>query len=134
MTLEWITTKDFNGLKRYNKMGLVKTSYAKEFIKLIIWKTFYIGYVLILPIIFLDNFSWFEILFGFLSMHFISGLQRSPMRSHIPPLTGAYQPGSPWQLPSGSMLPCRPHRGTEQSSPFHARWQRHFRVTLSQYP
>ncbi len=75
MTLEWTTTTDFNGLKRYNDMGFVKTGYAKELIKLIIWKVFYLGYVLALPIIFLEgHFSWIQILIGFLSMHFIAGL------------------------------------------------------------
>lgn len=74
MTLEWTTTKDFRGLKRYNEMGFVKTSYAKEFVKLLIWKIVYIAYVLVLPYIFLDNFSFLEVMGGFLLMHFTAGL------------------------------------------------------------
>lgn len=74
MTIQWLTTKDFRGLKRYNDMGFVKTGYKKEFIKLVFWKIIYLGYVLALPMIFVDNFSFIEIIVGFLSMHFIAGL------------------------------------------------------------
>ncbi len=74
MTIQWITTKDFKGLKRYNEMGLVKGGYKKEFFKILIWKLIYIGYTLILPILILDDFSWLEVIIGFLSMHFIAGL------------------------------------------------------------
>ena len=74
MTIEWTTTKDFRGLKRYNDMGFVKNGYTKEFLKLVAWKIIYLGYALALPIIYIENFSWIEILIGFLSMHFIAGL------------------------------------------------------------
>lgn len=74
MTLEWTTTKDFRGLKRYDEMGFVTTGYKREFIRLLIWKIVYLGYMIVLPLLLWDNFAWWEILIGFLSMHFIAGL------------------------------------------------------------
>lgn len=76
MTLSWITTKDFEQLHRYKKLGLTKTEnpkYYKLLIELISVKLFYYFYMLVLPLIFLP-LEWYWILTFFLIMHFIGGL------------------------------------------------------------
>lgn len=76
MTLMWATTKDFNQLSRYNKMGLLKThntTYRKEFLRLMMYKIFYWTFTIIIPIIFV-NLVWWKVLLGFAIMHFTCGL------------------------------------------------------------
>jgi linoleoyl-CoA desaturase len=76
MTIMWATTKDFNQLSRYNKMGLLatkQTTYRKELILLILNKVFYLAFSLILPIIVMKN-PWWQVLIGWSIMHFTCGL------------------------------------------------------------
>ncbi|MBK7666053.1 MAG: acyl-CoA desaturase [Sphingobacteriaceae bacterium] len=76
MTLMWAFTKDFSQLIRYNKMGLLKghnTTFKVELIKLSIHKVVYLGYNLVLPLIFIEAPIW-QILLGFFAMHFTCGL------------------------------------------------------------
>ncbi len=76
MTLMWAFTKDFAQLIRYNKMGLLKghnTTFKAELIKLSIHKVIYLGYNLVLPLIFIEAPIW-QILLGFFAMHFTCGL------------------------------------------------------------
>ncbi|WP_298238244.1 acyl-CoA desaturase [uncultured Algibacter sp.] len=74
-TVSWITTKDFVRLKRYRNMGFLdkKNEYNKELISMVVWKTLYYVYALILPMIMVPQ-SWGIILLAFLSMHFVTGL------------------------------------------------------------
>ena len=75
MTLYWISTKEFSQLIRYKKMGLIKGEGKFRYLmtKLILWKIIYYGYTLVIPLIVLP-ISWWAILIGFLSMHFICGV------------------------------------------------------------
>lgn len=75
MTLSWVTAKDFAQLKRYSEMGLLakqNRSYRWLFIELIISKTFFYGYLLILPIIF-SPIVWWQTIIFFTVMHFLQG-------------------------------------------------------------
>lgn len=75
MTLLWTTSKDFEGLAKYKKMGLlkgVKRSYRSFMIELIIAKIVYYALLLVLPMIILPV-AWWQVLLGYLLMHFISG-------------------------------------------------------------
>ena len=74
MTISWSTDKDFVGLIRYRKKGLLKMqniNFKKALINLIICKTFYYSYALVLPMIFAP--TWWIALVGYLVMHFVAG-------------------------------------------------------------
>ncbi len=76
MTLMWATAKDFNQLNRYKKKDLIKTqkkSYARLFAELVIVKSIYYVLFLVIPLVVLP-FAWWQIVLGFLAMHFIAGL------------------------------------------------------------
>jgi linoleoyl-CoA desaturase len=76
MTLMWALTKDFSQLRRYNKMGLLPgmhITFKKAFIKLLLSKIFYLGYMLVIPMLVID-LPWWQILIGFTAMHFTCGL------------------------------------------------------------
>ncbi len=76
MTIYWILSKDFEALVRYNKMGLLEgqgTTMKKAMTEVVFNKIWYLAITLVLPIYFLD-FAWWQVLLGFLMMHFISGL------------------------------------------------------------
>ncbi len=75
MTLFWVTTKDFTSLIKYRKMGLNLTygSMTKLMLELIVWKKFYFGYILLLPLIFLPV-PWWQVILGFISLHFVCGI------------------------------------------------------------
>jgi linoleoyl-CoA desaturase len=74
MTISWSTDKDFVGLLRYKKKGLLKmqnVNFKKALRNLIITKVFYYAYALVLPMIFAP--SWWIALVGYLVMHFVAG-------------------------------------------------------------
>jgi linoleoyl-CoA desaturase len=76
MTLMWSTTKDFQQLKRYHKMGLLKSkgiSYRKQLIFLINSKILYYIFILGLPIL-LSGMPWWYVVIGYLVMHFVAGM------------------------------------------------------------
>lgn len=76
MTLMWAFTKDFSQLIRYNKMGLLAgqhVTFKQQFMRLVFSKIFYLGYMLVIPMLFVD-LPWWEILIGFCIMHFTCGL------------------------------------------------------------
>jgi len=75
MTMMWATTKDFNQLIRYNKMGLLKMkglTFGVELTEIIITKLLYYAYALAVPLIFFPA-DWWMVLIGFASMHFLAG-------------------------------------------------------------
>mgnify|MGYP000076512464 CR=1 FL=1 len=75
LTLVWVLFKDFVRLVRYQKDGMVKrqkANIAAEWAILIATKLVYIGYVVVLPS-FLLPVTWWQVLIGFLTMHYISG-------------------------------------------------------------
>jgi linoleoyl-CoA desaturase len=75
MTIVWILVKDFKRLNQYHKDGLVKrqkTTIAKEWGVLIATKLIYIGYMFVIPLL-LTDLLWWQLLIGFLMMHYIAG-------------------------------------------------------------
>ncbi|WP_066755763.1 fatty acid desaturase family protein [Crocinitomix algicola] len=75
MTVMWITTKDFQQLFRYKKMGLTQTEnekFGKLLTELLITKAVYYLYIVILPLIFLD-IAWWQLLIFIIMMHLIAG-------------------------------------------------------------
>ena len=75
MTLSWITTKDFNQLKRYRDKGLLKRqnrSYRWLLNELFLSKSFFFMYLLVIPLIF-SNIPWWQTLLFFGLMHYVQG-------------------------------------------------------------
>jgi linoleoyl-CoA desaturase len=75
MTLSWMTTKDFKQLIRYKKKGLLASqqiTLKRAITQLIVSKIIYYGYIIVIPMIFMD-ITWWQVLIGFATMHFISG-------------------------------------------------------------
>lgn len=76
MTFFWYTSKDFIDLFKYNKLGLLKKrgyKFKNQLTHLIINKVWYTILTLVLPLIILD-LPWWQVILGFLLMHYISGL------------------------------------------------------------
>ena len=75
MNLYWIVGKDFKLLFRYDKNNLLqnqKTTLKKSLTELILLKIFYVGYMIVLPVLF-AGVAWYHIVFGMLIMHLIAG-------------------------------------------------------------
>jgi linoleoyl-CoA desaturase len=75
MTLLWVTTSDFNRLSAFKKMGaLLNTnkSYDRLLLNLVVAKILYYAVFMVIPVIFVPV-SWYWIVTGFLTMHFVSG-------------------------------------------------------------
>ena len=93
-TLSWVTTKDFIRLDRYYKMGLIKGKniYRNTFLKILAWKFVYFTLTLGMPILF-SPFGIGEILLGFLTLHFITGLSISLVfqTAHVMPEVSFHQ-------------------------------------------
>lgn len=73
MTLSKIVT-DIPQLKEYKKMGALEVfnvNYKREIVALIITKVLYVGVFFAMPLIFTD-FTWWQILLGFLLMHSVA--------------------------------------------------------------
>ncbi len=76
MTIYWLIGKDFSQIVRYNKKNLLEsqgTTLRKSMIILTINKVWYGVLTIALPI-FLIDLPWWQVLLGFLLMHFICGL------------------------------------------------------------
>lgn len=75
MTLSWVTVKEFAQLKRFKDKGLLTRhgNFIGLMVKLVLWKIFYYGYALVLPIVLLPVSPWLVIA-SFLLMHFMAGL------------------------------------------------------------
>jgi len=74
-TLSWVTIKDFRQLKLYNTEGLTEKNgfdAAKESKIMIVSKVIYFSYMLVLPV--LLGVAWWQVLLGFLVLHFVAGL------------------------------------------------------------
>ncbi|MGC4022764.1 MAG: acyl-CoA desaturase [Cyclobacteriaceae bacterium] len=75
LTLVWVLVKDFTRLTKYSKEGLLKkqkTTARNEWIFVIISKLLYFTYTIALPLILLPV-TWWQVLIGFLTMHYVSG-------------------------------------------------------------
>jgi linoleoyl-CoA desaturase len=102
MTLMWASTKDFNQLIRYEKKGLLKgmhTTYPVQLFKLIFSKVFYLGYVVLIPILVMD-IAWWQVLIGFAIMHFTCGLALALIfqPAHVVEMTEYPTPAAPESL------------------------------------
>ncbi len=72
-TLDWILTKDFSQLLDYAKQGFVKKDEKRrELTILTVTKLIYIGYMVVLPLVFVD-ITWWQFLIGFVAMHWVTG-------------------------------------------------------------
>ncbi|GHM98983.1 fatty acid desaturase [Cytophagales bacterium WSM2-2] len=75
LTLVWVLVKDFVRLIKYDKEGLLKkqkTSARAEWTAVIISKILYFAYTFAIPLILLPV-TWWQVLIGFLVMHYIAG-------------------------------------------------------------
>jgi linoleoyl-CoA desaturase len=75
LTFVWVVAKDFTRLFRYGKDGMVekqKSTVAREWLRLIFSKVLYVGYFIVLPTLLLPLSIW-QVLLGFLIVHYISG-------------------------------------------------------------
>lgn len=75
LTLVWVVVKDFVRIIRYQKDGMVKKQKANiitEWAILIATKVLYVLYIGVLPAVIL-SIAWWQILIGFLVMHYIAG-------------------------------------------------------------
>ena len=75
MSIYWLLGKDFAQVLRYGKKKLWEPqgfTTKKAMIQVVIHKTWYIALMIVLPIIVMP-FAWWQIIIGFLIMHFICG-------------------------------------------------------------
>jgi linoleoyl-CoA desaturase len=91
MTFSWMVNKDFEQIFRYKKMGLTSTQNKRFWLlmlELILNKLFYYGFIIVLPLIFIDMPWWATLLFIFM-MHFIASIILSVVfqLAHIMPET-----------------------------------------------
>lgn len=76
LSLHKLISKDFQQLHRYHKKNLLVgqgLTLKQAVIQIIFNKISYLGLILILPM-FIMQLPWWQVLLGFLSMHFICGL------------------------------------------------------------
>ncbi len=76
MTVFWVFAKDFQGLKRYEELGLLKsqkTTYKYEITKLLISRVIYLSVFVVLPLL-ITSQAWWVTILGFFIMHFTCGL------------------------------------------------------------
>jgi linoleoyl-CoA desaturase len=76
MTLYWMTVKDYRQVVRYKQHDLLikqRVSLKQAVFRITLYKLFYYGYILVLPILF-SGMPWHFVLGGFLLMHFTAGL------------------------------------------------------------
>lgn len=85
---------DFSTLIKNNKSGATSTmnvNPSMELVKLIITKAVYLSVIFSLPLIFTD-FAFWQILVGFIVMHFTAGMIMSTVFQMAHVVEGAYQP------------------------------------------
>ena len=76
LTLYWVTFKDFDQLRNYDKRGLLKAqgiSFGQALFRIVLFKVIYFGLLVASPIIF-TSAPWWITIVGFLIMHAIGGL------------------------------------------------------------
>ncbi|MFI5192850.1 MAG: fatty acid desaturase family protein [Chitinophagales bacterium] len=76
MTLFWMTAKDYLQVIQYRQHDLLvkqKLSLNQAIFQITLYKLFYYTYIIVLPILF-SGMPWYDVLMGFLLMHFSSGL------------------------------------------------------------
>lgn len=76
MNLFWISVKDYRLIFRYHRQDLLrkqKTNLRKALTELTALKVFYVGYIIVLPLLF-SGLPWYHVLGGFAAMHVVAGL------------------------------------------------------------
>lgn len=76
MTIYWLIGKDFQQLSRYHKNNLLAAqglTYNKALTYILLNKAWYVALFIALPIIMID-LPWWQVVIGYLTMQFISGL------------------------------------------------------------
>lgn len=76
LTISWSTNKDFTQIIRYKKLGLTDTQnrkFGSLLTELILDKLIYYGFILVLPLIFID-LPWWHTVLMIVLMHFTAGL------------------------------------------------------------
>ena len=76
MTLYWMTVKDYFNAIRYKQNDLLaaqQVSLKEAIFRITLYKMFYYGYIIVLPILF-SGMPWYYVVGGFLLMHFTAGL------------------------------------------------------------
>jgi len=76
MTLFWYTAKDFIDIFKYNKQDMLKKrgyKFGNQLTHLIVNKIWYTILTIVVPLIVID-LPWWQIIAGFLLMHYVSGL------------------------------------------------------------
>ncbi len=78
VTLNRLFFKEFNEMLSYSKAGLVQreSSVARALSWMILTKSFYLFYILILPVV-STPFTWWQVVLGFLMMHLVTGFLMS---------------------------------------------------------
>ena len=87
-------TKDFSQLIEYNKAGITRKNGINptlEFTKMVVFKLVYLFLIIGLPII-LTDFSWWQVLIGFVIMHWTTGIILSTIFQMAHVVEGAEQP------------------------------------------
>ena len=85
---------DFSNLFKYNKKGLVRQQHGElrsEFIKMAIRKLLYIAVIFGLPLL-LTDFKWYQLLTGFVVMHWVASMILSFVFQLAHVVEGAEQP------------------------------------------
>lgn len=76
MTIYWLIAKDFEQLIRYNRKNLLAgqgLTFKSALAQIIFHKTYYVIIFIVLPFTLIE-LPWYQILAGFLLMHFICGI------------------------------------------------------------
>jgi linoleoyl-CoA desaturase len=76
MTLVWVFVKDYVRIINYEKIGLTqkqKANMRTEWIILIATKLAYFTYIFVIPVLILPFVTWWQVLIGFFTMHYIAG-------------------------------------------------------------
>ncbi|MBS1773830.1 MAG: acyl-CoA desaturase [Bacteroidetes bacterium] len=76
MNIYWVTVKDYKCLLQYGKNGLLKKqkiSLRYALTELTLYKIFYFGYTIVVPI-FIAGVAWYHVVLGFIAMHLVAGL------------------------------------------------------------
>jgi len=85
---------EFSVLLDYNSQGIIKkqnTTLYLELVKLILIKVFYVAIIIGLPILF-TNFTIWQILIGFVTLHVTAGIIMSTVFQMAHVVEGTYQP------------------------------------------
>jgi linoleoyl-CoA desaturase len=96
MTMYWAISKDFEQVVRYNKKNLLAgqgLTLRKALTQVTFNKIWYFALMLVLPILLID-LAWWQVLIGFLIMHYICGMVLALIfqPAHVIEETGFYSP------------------------------------------